>query len=851
MTITLASLLFATTLGGCGDDSKKAETTDANTEPEINYDRSVSIPGQDGKVSAFYNEQGVLSLQCTSDDDCLAAEGYFHAADRFFQMDLRRRLARGRLTELAGPILIDTDHRSRTIIATKDGQRIEERMWAAATPETKAAVEAYTRGVNAWIEDLRNERNGAKLSAEYDFSIIDKTVIDNWEELDSVACFLPLMDLLTNRAAADLQAAEILALMGPDMGQDFASLATPSPSSILPALATAKSTTPHKAMSLDKWKSVITSARKLAGDSRASDEVGSNNWVVGPAKAGGKALMANDPHLTLSNPAIWYMVHIDSKTKGNGNLHIAGSSFPGMPGILFGQNEKLAWGVTTAFFDQSDVYLETLSKDGSAVIFNGNEVPIVNIDHSYTVAGADEPTIRRAQYVPHHGPILSIDVKAGTAVSLRWAAQDADTDFNFLWEIWTANTTAEAKSALTNVTSAGQNFVVADTAGNIGWYPYNNVPSRPWMSTSKPWFPLPGDGSAEWGPYIPYADLPQATNPAVGYIATANNDMTGHLFDGDPTNDSQSAIQTVVADGYRHERISEMLAASDTHTSADMQRIQADTKSLYGERVTPLILADADSSTGLSANASALVASLRAWDYFCPSGYDNHDPQAPVKNSEPATIASAKGCAAFHVMWPRLRKNTFGDEITAAGGSFGPRSSTMALALLRPAALSQTYWDDVSTTPNVETRAEIVASALEEAASYLELELGSDQDDWRWGALHQMYSPADLFDASGVTEFSVGPFIHDGAMSTVDVAAPRNDLNDDYTNIHGASTRLTCSADSSGVACEYQLPGGQRHHRADSFFNSLLDKWLRNESDTLPFSIDAEIAGSLDTILVE
>ncbi|MBL4634445.1 MAG: penicillin acylase family protein, partial [Kofleriaceae bacterium] len=290
-TLVLTCFLFTNVLAACGDDSKAKPTPDAETDTPIQYDRTLSIPGLDGKVSAFYNVDGVLSLECTSDADCLAAQGYFHAADRFFQMDLRRRLARGRLTELAGSILLDTDHRSRTIIATKDGKPVEEQMWAAATPETVAAVTAYTRGINAWIDDLRNERNGAKLSAEYDFSIIDKTVIDDWHELDSVACFLPLMDLLTNRGAADLLAADVLATMGPDMGRDLVGLATPSPSTILPSIASAQSGESGVPASLEKWKSVIQGARKIAGASRTADEVGSNNWVVAPSKAGGKALM--------------------------------------------------------------------------------------------------------------------------------------------------------------------------------------------------------------------------------------------------------------------------------------------------------------------------------------------------------------------------------------------------------------------------------------------------------------------------------------------------------------------------------------------------------------------------------
>src|SRR5690606_28382321 len=136
---------------------------------------------------------------------------------------------------------------------------------------------------------------------------------------------------------------------------------------------------------LRKWASVLRQARVFVGNARATTEVGSNNWIVGPGKAGGKALLANDPHLTLSNPAIWYLVHIDAKTRGEGKLHSAGASFAGVPGILFGQNDKLAWGVTTTYFDQSDVYLETLNAAGDAVMLGGNEVPIVEVEHTYAV----------------------------------------------------------------------------------------------------------------------------------------------------------------------------------------------------------------------------------------------------------------------------------------------------------------------------------------------------------------------------------------------------------------------------------------------------------------------------------
>lgn len=849
--------LIALLVTACGDNSKSSPETDA--EPEETFDLTVSVPDLDGKVSAYFDDQGVLHAECASNADCYAAQGYFHASHRFFQMDLRRRLARGRLSELAGPILLDTDERSRTVLATRTGGRIEQSLWDSATPKTKAAIEAYTKGVNAWIGDLRNERNGAVLSAEYDFSIIDKTNIADWDVLDSAACFVPLMDQLTNRSGSDLLAAEAVALLGADIAGDLFGQQTPSASTILeqPQTKAVASPTPapqanagaQQQATMRRFLSVIKDAQRMGTTVSGSDEVGSNNWVVGPTQAGGSALLANDPHLALSNPSIWYMNHLDAKTNGDGTLHIAGASFVGLPGILFGQNENIAWGVTTTFFDQSDVYLETLNAAGTAVIFNGEEVPLINVDYEYKVSNA-EPQIRQAQYVPHHGPILSIDTNAGTAVSLRWAAQDATTDLNFLTEIWEASTTEEARTALLNVTSPGQNFVVIDTAGDIGWYPYNQVPSRPWRETTPAHLPLPGDGTAEWDGYLDYADLPQATNPASGYIATANNDMTGAMFDGDPTNEAQLALQSHVADGYRHERIAQRLAARSDHDIESMQDIQADNHSLYGERVTALLTSDLDAATGLSAEAATLRDLLKAWDYKCPSGYDNTDAENPVASTDAATTASAQGCAAFHVLWSRLRSATFQDDLDAAGAQLPLRHQAMALALLRPETLSQTYWDDVSTGP-VETKADTVVAAAEAAAAFLVSELGSDAADWRWGALHTLTLRADLFDAAGVADFNSATFINDGALSTVDVASPINDIDDNYAHSAGASTRLTCSADSSGVSCHHELPGGQRHARSSNFYLSLFEKYLGNAPSALGFSISAARAGAAESVLVE
>ncbi len=819
------------------------DSSEAPLEPEA--DREVQIAGMTGAVFARYDAVGMLSLDCETDLDCLAAEGYFHAQDRFFQMDLRRRLSLGTLSEVVGDVTLPIDHQQRTKLSTRDGRHIAEQFQDNLTSEMTEALEAYARGVNAWLGDVRDGRNGARLPDEYAFLNIDLSLLKDWTPLDSIACFMPIIDRLTNDSPKDLLSGEAIAALGADVGSDLFGVRVVSTSSTLtPSVAGPVTSPPQRDM--NRWLKVIRSAREVAGeDAETTIAQGSNNWIVGPSKGGGKSFLANDPHLTLSNPAIWYMVHIDAKTHGGGQLHLAGASFPGLPGILLGHNDDVAWGATTTRFDQADVYMETLNAAGDAVVFNGNEVPLVSVPQTYQVRNQEAQTLP-VQIAPHHGPLLSVDAEAGTAMSLRWVAQDADTDFNFLWKIWTSSTREEVQTALREVTTVGQNFVVADVQGELGWYPYNRLPDRPWMSTHPTWYPLPGDGSAEWGDYLPYEELPQATNPALGYLATANNDMTGHLYDGDPSNDGQRAIQNHAWAGYRHERIMEMLGEKETLDLDDMHRVLHDTKSLFGAYVVPKVISDLE-GVELTGAVAEVADALRNWDYFCPSGFDNHDPSAPVPSDDPEVVASSRGCLAFHVLWSRLKLATFGDELAAA--ELTPKDDPLAIAFLRPEVMAQDYFDDISTTEVTETRADIVRVALEEAAAYIVEQLGSDAAEWRWGALHQLYMPADLFDDAGITDFAHGPVINKGGLGTVNWAPPHRDIDHDYQYRLGPSFRLACEIDGT-ISCTYQLPGGQKHLQDDPAFLGLLDDYLAERPRPLPFTREQVTSSTIETIAV-
>jgi penicillin G amidase len=854
----------------CGDNLDPIDTDDGDDGDDGGDDGGedgIAIEGLDGPVDVYFDQAGILHARCQSDADCFAVEGYFHAAHRFVQMDLRRRLARGRLAEIAGPALLAiSDLAQRRMLMTTDGTPLEERLMEFADERTVAAIEAYTRGVNAWLSDLAAGRNGAELADEYSYTLIDEAAIqDDWEPLDSVACILPLVDQLTNEAGTDILAGRIYGGLPPDLAEDVFMLRPPSPSSILepPApIAGASRRGAPRAESrealherLRRSRGLFDKAlRRMPDATMDRSSKGSNNWIVGPSLTGGGALMANDPHLALSHPSIWYLVHLDAKTAGaGGTLHVAGASFAGLPGILLGQNEDIAWGATTTVFDSTDVYVETLNEDGTAVILEGGEeVPLTQVDATFNVAGATEPVTETFSYVPHHGPIIEIDEKAGTALSVRWTGHEADTDINFFLALSQATSVEEARAALENVTTAGQNFVVVDRDGNFGWFPYNRLPTRPWMSAAAPpWLPLTGDGTREWGEYIPYEDLPQALNPEDGFLATANNDMTGALADGDPTNDGYPYLQGFLDEGYRHQRIVERLAEQKgEHSLESMQSIQSDVFSLLGELLTPEILeiVDALPAPVDDPDALAVISALRDWDFECESGLAGTAPDAAA---DPDTAASARGCAAFHVTYARLRR-TFDDEIEAADPSLdrSARPAALIFLLTDPGQLNQgdVYWDDVATDGVTETASDVVVAALVSAGAHLREELG-EPEGWLWGRLHTVTLVADLFSVA-TTEFNSPAFANDGGQFTVDVANPANDIDDRYNQPNGPSMRLACQADEPGVSCTIELPGGQRHDRDSPFYDSMLEDWLTNRPVPIGFAIDEVAAGAVETVRV-
>lgn len=883
--VALVALLAAGLVAGCSDDEEGGNNNKADVGTDAGNDggdagdatdageQAVMIDGLSAPVKVQYDDLGVLHIDCQTNNDCYAAEGYYHAANRFVEMDLIRRQMRGQLSTLIGEAGYSSDKFYRHLMTTADGTPLEDAYYEQVSDDTKAMLQAYASGVNAWLADMRAGRNGAALTGEYDLPFVN-TEIRDWEPEDTIALYMQLANQLSQTATDDVARGQMAAQLDPAV---FADLFTPKPATdsyiiqasgvdpatmlgadlahpySIEAIRRAQQRLRPAGGALAAARERLTNHPSMVFGQRTGDD-GSNNWVVGPSRTkDGNALLANDPHLSLSNPAIWYFVELDSKTNGQGDLHVAGASVPAVPGIVIGHNEDVAWGVTTAYLDLADAYVETLNDDGTAVIQDGQEVALVTKDFTFNTSDGTSHT-DTFEWVPGHGPVLSKDMDNKRAVSMRWVFQEPGNDIDFLPALFGAGNIQEAMDAMAPMRSINQNWVFIDGDGKIAWYPRADIPKRPWADTATPsWLPVPGDGNHEWDGFVAMADAPKMVDPPEGFIATANNDMDGSFADGDNTNDGHTPWQVPPAIGYRHKRIVDLIQdGGNEHTQQTMTDIQADTYIGQAERIVPHILQVAnDNSDQLSADAQAVVDALDNWGYTCPDGLDGTDPQTATKVSDAAETKESIGCSAFHVMLPSLTDRIFGDEVPDydAFGNYGRLQAATAFIFDAPGELNNgtDYFDDVSTDATVETETDIVLAELEATATRLADTFGSsDPDDWRWGRVHTVTFTSALNQLT--QDFNIGPFVNDGGYTSVDVASP-NAAN--YSHGHGPSLRVVFEATADGIVGTFQLPGNQDHHMGAETDGTLIDRWLSNTPSTLLFGRDEVDQAAIETIEVQ
>ena len=548
-------------------------------------DGTLRLAGLRSPVEVLRDAHGVPHLRAQSLEDLLFAQGYVTAQDRLWQMDMSRRLAKGELSEILGEAVLRLDVENRTLGL----RQVAERAVGELDPESRRLLAAYAGGVNAFISSHRS-----RLPIEF---LILRYEPQPWREADSFCVAINMTKALNTSWPDELMRERIVKKLSPELYGDLfpdhspwdepVAEPVPNPRTLVPVAAASKTTAAPETL-LGAW------AASQAETSLAS---GSNNWVVSGAHTrSGKPLLANDPHLGHSIPSVWTMVHL--KAPG---LDASGVTFPGLPFVVLGHNERIAWGATNTGPDVQDLYVETFNlRDPRKYLHNGQWVGAKQREEIIKVRGKrDYPFLVK---VTRHGPVVSHD--GDRDLALRWTALEPHAlRFPFL-KIDRAQNWQEFTAALRDFTGPMQNFVYADVDGNIGTCAAGWLPVR---KHGEGTVPSPGDADDyDWSGYVPFEDLPHAFNPPAGMIATANGRV---VPDGYPY-----LITHKWEAPYRTARIFQLLRTGSRFTVADMLRIESDIHSLEDEWLKQQLLAAGEKHPPESAEARNALDLLRTWD---------------------------------------------------------------------------------------------------------------------------------------------------------------------------------------------------------------------------------------------
>ncbi|MFI5398073.1 MAG: penicillin acylase family protein [Candidatus Binatia bacterium] len=880
-TLVLCTGLF---FCACGDNDSQIVAPAPRSTPDpigqLPTDATIALPGLGAATDVVFDERSMPHVFAPDTESAAFTQGYLTASVRFWEMDVFRRLAEGRLSEIFGKTTLSTDVGMRTVFTTRDGRRLEEALWQytqSVDPELSRVLAAYAAGVNAWLADLQANRNDATLPPEYTFLIINLTAdkLAPWRPQDSLAIGRLQAWELSETMEEEIGRSQAVAALPDALFKDTFRSAPAEPATVLPPINTSATPSdtsvrrevaaaarlaaglPHN---VSEIVAALAELRRMSPFGSHAEGAGSNNWIVSPAlSASGHAMLANDPHLALFNPPIWHMIQLDVGP-GDGNpMRITGVIFPGLPGVILGNNDFGAWGGTVSGFDVTDVYLETVSTPPDyptsprTVLFKGQQVPVLRIEETFHVKGSITVT-EPIEVVPHHGPMVpdpdihdNVVGLAATGMSFRWTGHEITNDARFLLNLGRARNVTDFRHAMESFAVGGQNWVWADINGDIAYFPHVLVPQRP--TGTVPYLPLSGTGDAEWLTdgqgntlWLPDAQIPQATNPPEGFLSSANNDQIGTTLDNDPLNDPVYFAFTFDL-GFREQRIHELLSnAANVRppgaklTLADMSAYQYDHSSKEAAELLPFLFAAAQARPDLvTPEMQDALNRLQAWGqvpagappYDAVSGIDAHDLRndvaarsAPVSDQERTKAIATSIFAAWET---RLGPAVFDDDFagTGIGSPDGQDADKALLHLLKDVDRSDpgfrvytkgpdgqsTLWDNKN-TPQIETRDEILLGALGDGLTFLAGKFQSPQpENWLWGVMHQVRFQ-HFFGQAGIQSFDLGPFAAPGARFTVS-PADYNLHTDDFTFMDGPSERYVAVLDPAGIRAVNALPGGQ------------------------------------------
>lgn len=617
---------------------------------------------------------GVPHITAASWEDAIFLQGYVTAQDRMWQMDALRRLAAGELAEVIGPSALDQDRESRRLRLS----RIAEAQANNLTPETKAIFAAYARGVNYYLETHRNQ-------LPLEFTLLNYSPRP-WRMEDTLLAALQMFRMLTTSWPEEIRKLHMLE-KGDRAKVEY----------LYPA--------------------------------RTGTEVapGSNAWAIsGAHTASGKPILAGDPHLEWSIPSPWYLVHL----KG-GDLDVTGASLPGIPAVIVGHNQRVAWSVTNLEFDVQDLYSEQIDAGNGRYMMNGQPQQAA-LERDWIGVKGQKP-LQADTWITAHGPVFLND--EGRNYSLRWTAAEATTmEFPFL-ALDRARNWDEFNQTLRHYAGPAQNFVYADVDGNIGYHAAGVLPNRQGCRGD-----VPADGatnSCEWTGMIPYDDLPQVYNPPSGIIASANQDPFPENY--------RYAVNGGFAPPYRAREIRTLLSRHDKWKPEEMLGVQKDVYSSYLYFLAHEAVQAWDKHPNSSAQMRAAAETLRNWN-----GQTEKKSAAPMV----ATLLDAE-----------LRRAAANAAAPGAEGEYAARMAPVVIEKLlreRPAGWFKDYDD-------------LLVNSLSAAVSAGEKIQGSNVAEWDYGQtieLRLVHPVGGQLPLVG-RYFNIGPVPMSGSSTSIKQTAQR------------------------------------------------------------------------------
>ncbi|HET8926028.1 MAG TPA: penicillin acylase family protein [Candidatus Acidoferrum sp.] len=691
--------------------------------PQI--DGTVSLPGLQHDVTVERDGWGVPHIRAASVEDLAETQGYVMAQDRLWQMDLLRRIARGQLSEILGQKTIKIDKDFRTLglghAADREATVLE--------PEARKIMESYARGVNKFVE--QHERN-----LPLEFSLL-RYKPQPWQPSDTLAISGYMYRVLTNIWERKLNRAKVTEHIGADRAKDLffsestldhvvvgdpnvvddgsqRSAADPDddddddmqPDAVLKASLDGPRTPSVPDKFPDLASALAESVREFLVESRNEirQGLGSNNWVVsGAHTATGKPLLANDTHLELTIPPIWYEVHLTAP-----GWNVKGFALPGAPMVVIGHNERIAWGFTNNYADVQDLYIESFispEHDNYRVNAKGGWAKAQTFDEVISVKGQSDEHLKVV--VTRHGPI--VHEEAGKAYALRWTALESGGLANsYLW-VGKARNWKEFRDTMKRVWGPAQNAVYADVDGNIGYMMAARVPVR---KKGHGEVPVPGDtDDYEWTGYIPFEQLPRALNPDSGLIVTANSRVVGPNY--------KPYLTDQWEEPYRTARIYDLLHDRHDLRTEDMLKVQTDAYSYPHVFLADQLMAAAKTAKPSDARAQALIDGLKDWNGI-----------ADARSTEVSFLHATQSAALELLLKPFLGADT---------PLYQWRSTLFLQKMLtdRPARWLPVAYKNYD---------ELLAAAADLAVSKLAEESKSERvHDWEW----KRFNPLEMFHPLG------------------------------------------------------------------------------------------------------